>query len=164
MERSTAGIFDAASTTDDLLRNVDLNGKRVLVTGVSTGPSVEIARSLAAHGAQVVGAARHLRKAEAAMKQVQVQAANGGGLDLVSKVRFPVAPSFVEAQDVVAANASRAANTASGAVCENSRWRSTLTVATTIMIAPTTIPRPRPAWQAISTALTISKPPVTRHH
>jgi len=78
-----AGVFDAASTTDDLLRNVDLSGKRILVTGVSAGLGVEIARSLAAHGAQVVGAARDLRKAEAATKQVQVQAANGGGLDLV---------------------------------------------------------------------------------
>ncbi len=44
---------------------------------------METARSLAAHGAQVIGAARDLSKAKAATKQVQVQAANGGGLDLV---------------------------------------------------------------------------------
>jgi NAD(P)-dependent dehydrogenase (short-subunit alcohol dehydrogenase family) len=44
---------------------------------------VETARTLAAHGARVVGAARDLNKAKTATEQVRAQAANGGGLELV---------------------------------------------------------------------------------
>ena len=75
--------FGATSTTDEVLRGINLNGKRVLVTGVSAGLGVETARALAAHGAQVVGAARDLSKAQAATEQVRAQAANGGSLSLV---------------------------------------------------------------------------------
>jgi NAD(P)-dependent dehydrogenase (short-subunit alcohol dehydrogenase family) len=53
------------------------------VTGVSAGLGVETARALAAHGAQVVGAARDLEKARRATEEVVAQAANGGGLELV---------------------------------------------------------------------------------
>ena len=75
--------FGATSTTDDVLAGIDLRGKRVLVTGVSAGLGVETARALAARGAQVVGAARDLTKAERATAEVRGQAANGGGLELV---------------------------------------------------------------------------------
>jgi NAD(P)-dependent dehydrogenase (short-subunit alcohol dehydrogenase family) len=76
--------FGATSTTDDVLSGVNLKGKRILVTGVSAGLGVETARSLAAHGAQVVGAARDLKKAEAATAQMRKDAAaNGGSLKLV---------------------------------------------------------------------------------
>jgi NAD(P)-dependent dehydrogenase (short-subunit alcohol dehydrogenase family) len=77
------GPFGATSTTDEVLAGLDLSGKRILVTGVSAGLGVETARALAAHGAQVVGAARDLGKAEAATAEVRAQAANGGGLDLI---------------------------------------------------------------------------------
>jgi NAD(P)-dependent dehydrogenase (short-subunit alcohol dehydrogenase family) len=76
-------IFDATSTTDEVLAGVDLSGTRVLVTGVSAGLGVETARALAAHGAQVIGAARDLTKAEAATAAVRADAVNGGGLELV---------------------------------------------------------------------------------
>ena len=72
-------IFGATSTTDEVLSGVNLHGKRILVTGVSAGLGVETARSLAAHGAQVVGAARDLAKAKAATAQVQKDAADNGG-------------------------------------------------------------------------------------
>ena len=75
--------FGATSTTDEVLRSINLSGKRVLITGVSAGLGVETARALAAHGAQVVGAARDLSKAQAATEQVRAQAADGGSLDLV---------------------------------------------------------------------------------
>jgi len=75
--------FGATSTTDDVLRGSNLTGKRVLVTGVSAGLGVETARALAAHGAQVVGAARDLSKAQAATDQVRAQAVSGGSLALV---------------------------------------------------------------------------------
>jgi NAD(P)-dependent dehydrogenase (short-subunit alcohol dehydrogenase family) len=69
----------ATSTTDDVLSGVNLKGKRILITGVSAGIGVETARSLAAHGAQVVGAARDLNKAKAATEQVRNDAVAGGG-------------------------------------------------------------------------------------
>ena len=76
-------VFGATSTTDEVLAGVNLSGKRVLVTGVSAGIGVETARALAAHGAQVVGAARDLPKAKRATQQVLADAAHGGGLELV---------------------------------------------------------------------------------
>jgi NAD(P)-dependent dehydrogenase (short-subunit alcohol dehydrogenase family) len=79
-----ATSFGATSTTEDVLSGVNLKGKRILVTGVSAGLGVETARSLAAHGAQVVGTARDLNKADRATTQVRKEAAaNGGSFDLV---------------------------------------------------------------------------------
>ena len=78
-----AKTFDATSTTDEVLAGIDLAGKRILVTGVSAGLGVETARTLAAHGAHVVGAARDLAKAQKATAQVRADAAHGGRLDLV---------------------------------------------------------------------------------
>ncbi|MCU1257943.1 MAG: short-chain dehydrogenase/reductase [Bryobacterales bacterium] len=72
-------VFDATSTTEDVLSGVNLRGKRILVTGVSAGLGIETARSLAAHGAHVVGAARDVAKAEAATAKVRKDAAAGGG-------------------------------------------------------------------------------------
>jgi NAD(P)-dependent dehydrogenase (short-subunit alcohol dehydrogenase family) len=79
----TAQRFGATSTTEEVLAGVDLSGRRILVTGVSAGLGVETARVLAAHGAQVVGAARDLAKAERATEAVRAEAAHGGGLELV---------------------------------------------------------------------------------
>ncbi len=82
--------FDATSTTDEVLEGRNLKGMRVLVTGASAGLGVETARSLARHGASVVGAARDLAKAERATTQVRADAEAGGGsfelveLDLAS--------------------------------------------------------------------------------
>jgi len=79
-----ATSFGAASSTDDVLSGVNLTGKQILVTGVSAGLGVETARSLAAHGALVVGAARDLNKAKATTEQVRKDAAaNGGSFELV---------------------------------------------------------------------------------
>ena len=73
------GPFGATSTADDVLSGRNLSGRRVLVTGVSAGLGVETARALAAHGAQVVGAARDLAKAQRATAEVGAQAAPRGG-------------------------------------------------------------------------------------
>lgn len=76
--------FGATSTTEDVLEGVDLKGKRIFVTGVSAGLGVETARALVAHGADVVGAARDLAKAETATAPVREAAeAGGGSLELV---------------------------------------------------------------------------------
>jgi NAD(P)-dependent dehydrogenase (short-subunit alcohol dehydrogenase family) len=79
-----ANMFGATSTTEDVLSGVNLRGKRILVTGVSAGIGVETARSLAAHGAQVVGAVRDLAKAEAATAQVRKDASPPGSFELVA--------------------------------------------------------------------------------
>jgi NAD(P)-dependent dehydrogenase (short-subunit alcohol dehydrogenase family) len=79
-----ANGLGATSTTEEVLAGMNLHSKRILVTGVSAGLGVETARSLAAHGAQVVGAARDLTKAKAATDQVRKDAvANGGSFELV---------------------------------------------------------------------------------
>jgi NAD(P)-dependent dehydrogenase (short-subunit alcohol dehydrogenase family) len=76
--------FGPTSTTEDVLAGIDLTRKRILVTGVSAGLGVETARSLVAHGAQVVGAARDLDKAKTATAQVRNDAvANGGAFELI---------------------------------------------------------------------------------
>ncbi len=77
-EATSTTFFGASSTTDDVLSGVNLTGKRILVTGVSAGLGVETARSLAAHGAHVLGAARDLNKAKAATEQVRKEAAAHG--------------------------------------------------------------------------------------
>src|SRR5262249_2125867 len=83
-EKEMTNGFGATSTTEDVLRGVNLRGKRILVTGVSAGIGVETARSLAARGAQIVGAARDLKKAEAATAQVRKDAAaKDGSLELI---------------------------------------------------------------------------------
>ena len=108
-------VFGATSTTEDVLSGVKLHGKRILVTGVSAGLGVETARSLAAHGAHVVGAARDLNKAQAATEQVRKDAAANGGsfelveLDLASLKRARAAADGLLAKgepfDVIIANA-----------------------------------------------------------
>jgi NAD(P)-dependent dehydrogenase (short-subunit alcohol dehydrogenase family) len=78
-----SNTFGATSTTDQVLQGVNLSGKRILVTGVSAGLGVETARALISHGAEVVGAARDLAKAQRATEQVRAHAAAGGSLRLI---------------------------------------------------------------------------------
>ncbi len=55
--------FNNKSTTDEVLAGIDLSGKRVLVTGGASGIGAETARAMAAHGAEVVIAARNMEMA-----------------------------------------------------------------------------------------------------
>jgi NAD(P)-dependent dehydrogenase (short-subunit alcohol dehydrogenase family) len=115
MSEALVQELGATSTTEEVLKGIDLRGKRVLVTGVSAGLGVETARALAAHGAEVVGAARDLAKAEAATAQIRKDAAKGGGsfetteLDLASfaSVRASADRLLAEGKpfDLVIANA-----------------------------------------------------------
>ncbi len=83
-EKTMVEVLGATSTTDEVLSGMNLRGKRILVTGVSAGLGVETARALAAHGAEVVGAARDLNKAKTATEQVQKDAAaHGGSFELI---------------------------------------------------------------------------------
>jgi NAD(P)-dependent dehydrogenase (short-subunit alcohol dehydrogenase family) len=110
-----AANFGAKSTTEDVLEGVDLRGKRILVTGVSAGLGVETARALVAHGADVVGAARDLEKAQRATSEVSKAAAKAGAsfevveLDLASLKSVRAAADKLVADgrlfDVIIANA-----------------------------------------------------------
>jgi NAD(P)-dependent dehydrogenase (short-subunit alcohol dehydrogenase family) len=107
--------FGAKSTTEDVLAGVDLKGKRLLVTGVSAGLGVETARALVAHGADVVGAARDLKKAQQATSEVSKAATETGAsfsvieLDLANLKSVRAAADALVADgrllDVIIANA-----------------------------------------------------------
>lgn len=107
--------FTATSTADDVLNNIDLSGKRVLITGVSAGLGVETARALVSRGACVTGTARNLQKAEAAVTKIRSVARNSRGrMDLIEmdlsclNSVFAAADRLLAAQDnfdVVIANA-----------------------------------------------------------
>jgi NAD(P)-dependent dehydrogenase (short-subunit alcohol dehydrogenase family) len=78
-----AATFGEESTAEEVLAGIDITGKRVLVTGVSAGIGVETARALVSHGADVVGAARDLAKAERATASVREAARDGGSFELI---------------------------------------------------------------------------------
>ena len=115
MASTMTNTFGATSTTDDVLSGIDLQGKRILITGVSAGLGLETARSLAAHGAHVIGAARDLAKAENATAHVRKDATAGGGsfelvaVDLASLKKVHACADRLlakgESIDVIIANA-----------------------------------------------------------
>ena len=59
--------FGFASTAEEVTDGIDLTGKTILITGVNSGLGLESARILAMRGAHIIGAARTLEKAEAAL-------------------------------------------------------------------------------------------------
>ena len=63
--------FGFTSTTDEVLDGHDLSGRRVLVTGASTGLGEETARALAAHGASVTMAVRDAGRGAAAVERIR---------------------------------------------------------------------------------------------
>ncbi len=62
--------FGFESTTEDILGDMDLSGRRVLVTGGASGLGLETARAMAARGASVVIAARDMEKGAAATDSI----------------------------------------------------------------------------------------------
>ncbi|MYR26810.1 MULTISPECIES: SDR family NAD(P)-dependent oxidoreductase [unclassified Streptomyces] len=62
--------FGFSSTTDDVLEDVSLAGRRAVVTGATSGLGTETARALAAAGAEVVLAARRPRAAAEAAAEI----------------------------------------------------------------------------------------------
>lgn len=72
-------IFDSTSTADEVLSGVDLKGKRILITGISSGIGLETGRALAAHGASIVGTVLSFTDAEPAIAPIREAARQGGG-------------------------------------------------------------------------------------
>jgi WW domain-containing oxidoreductase len=72
--RSTAppitSSFGSRSTTEDVLRGIDLAGKTVLLTGCNSGLGFATLRVMTEHGAHVIAAARDLDTARVACSRV----------------------------------------------------------------------------------------------
>lgn len=60
---SKTSAFDHRSSADDVLRDQNLSGQAIIVTGANTGIGYETARSLAAAGATVIATCRSAEKA-----------------------------------------------------------------------------------------------------
>jgi len=82
--------FGARSTADEVLAGIDLSGQTILVTGCNAGIGFETMRSLAAHGAHVIGIARSAATAREAC-------ARAGG------TTTPVACDLADLASIVAA-------------------------------------------------------------
>ena len=80
--------YDKTTTTDQVLAGVDLTGKRIVVTGASSGLGEESARALASRGASVTMASRNAEKNEAAVGRIRATVPNADletrALDLAS--------------------------------------------------------------------------------
>jgi WW domain-containing oxidoreductase len=68
MAKSTT--FGASSTADQVIAGIDLNGKRMIVTGCSSGIGFETMSALAANGAHVIGLAPTFDEARDACAKV----------------------------------------------------------------------------------------------
>ncbi len=86
--------FDAESTASEVLEGVDLSGKRVIVTGASSGIGVETARALAGAGAEVTLAVRNTDAGERTAADIAQTTGNS---------RLHVAPLDLADQGSVAA-------------------------------------------------------------
>jgi NAD(P)-dependent dehydrogenase (short-subunit alcohol dehydrogenase family) len=103
------------TTTDEVLEGVSLPGKRVLVTGASTGLGLETAKAVATHGGNVVLAVRDTAKTERNFVPIYEAAAQSGArvsvcqieLDTLASVRAAADGLLAEAEpvNVVVANA-----------------------------------------------------------
>ena len=64
LQQPTGSGYNAASTTTDVIKGIDLTGKIAIVTGGNTGIGLETTKTLAAAGATVIVPARDIEKAK----------------------------------------------------------------------------------------------------
>lgn len=64
LQQPSGSGFNAKSTTNDVIKGINLTGKIVIVTGGNTGIGLETTRTLAAAGATVIVPARDIEKAK----------------------------------------------------------------------------------------------------
>lgn len=89
--------FSAKSTTHDVIQNIDLTGKTVIVTGGNTGIGLETTKVLAAAGATVIVPARDIEKAKKNLEEIaNVEIA---AMDLMSPVSIDAfAENFIASE------------------------------------------------------------------
>jgi NAD(P)-dependent dehydrogenase (short-subunit alcohol dehydrogenase family) len=101
--------FNSKSTAEEVLEGVDLAGRTILITGCSGGIGLETMRTLALHGAHVIGLARSLDGAQRACSQVD-GTTTPVACDLSDLRSVETAAKFIldrfRTVDVVIANAS----------------------------------------------------------
>ncbi|MEX2205235.1 MAG: SDR family NAD(P)-dependent oxidoreductase [Myxococcota bacterium] len=85
----------AHRSAEEVVAGLDLCGKTILVTGVSSGLGAESARVLAKTGATVIGAARDLEKARTALARADVEL---GRLDLTSLASVRAFATWLDAR------------------------------------------------------------------
>ena len=68
--------FGARSTAGEVARGIDLSGKRIIVTGASSGIGIETARALARTGAEVTLAVRNIAAGEDAARDIVASSGN----------------------------------------------------------------------------------------
>lgn len=74
-------VLNAKSTADDVLQGVSLEGRRVFITGVSSGIGLVTALAMAARGAHVIGTARDIEKNREQL--AQAGQGSGGAVEVV---------------------------------------------------------------------------------
>jgi len=74
---ASSSRFGAKSTAEEVVKDVDLHGKNIIVTGSNTGIGLETARVLAKQGAHVIMACRDVNKASTAASGFIEQAPGG---------------------------------------------------------------------------------------
>ncbi len=79
---SITTAFDDTTTALEVVENIDLSGKRAVVTGAASGIGVETARALAHAGAQVTLAVRDLDAGKRTAEQI---ATTSGREDLCAR-------------------------------------------------------------------------------
>ncbi len=102
--------FDATSTADDVLHDVDLRDRTVVITGASAGLGLETTRALTARGARVVGVVRDIDKARRNLRNagaagVELHQGDLASLASVRAATHAVVAGHPDGIDVVIANA-----------------------------------------------------------
>jgi NAD(P)-dependent dehydrogenase (short-subunit alcohol dehydrogenase family) len=71
LQKPVGSGFEAASTSDDVIKGIDLSGKTAIVTGGYVGLGLETTKKLVAAGAKVIVPARSREKAEKYLEGVE---------------------------------------------------------------------------------------------
>ncbi len=71
LQKPIGSGFNAASTTTEVIKGIDLNGKTAIVTGGDGGLGLEITKALTAAGATVIVPARDVEKTKENLQGIE---------------------------------------------------------------------------------------------